>query len=145
MENSNNISLKNRRIIVVLLGITFMFICLPFFIIEKEESSVLKYVISGASVITFLIIAYYLRLKTDAFLIATYGEDELDERQKWIKLKAQRDAYNIIFFLIILILLEGGKFFKNDINTFITLLSALMIILKIYLPTMIIAWREKEV
>ena len=130
---------------VALLIITFLFIFLPFFIVEKEGNSLLKYVPAVTSLISFLLIAYYLRLKTNAFLIATYGENELDERQKWIKLKAQRDAYNIIFFLVILILLEAGKFFKNDMNTFIVLLSALMIILRIYLPTMIIAWHEKEV
>ena len=141
----NNISLKNRRMIIILLVITFLFIFLPFFIIEKEGNGVLKYASSIISLISFLLIAYYLKLKTNAFLIATYGENELDERQKWIKLKAQRDAYNIIFFLVILILLEAGKFFKNDMNTFIVLLSVLMIILRIYLPTMIIAWHEKEV
>ena len=131
--------------IIILLVITFLFIFLPFFIIEKEGHGVLKYASSIISLISFLLIAYYLKLKTNAFLIATYGENELDERQKWIKLKAQRDAYNIIFFLVILILLEAGKFFKNDMNTFIVLLSVLMIILRIYLPTMIIAWHEKEV
>ena len=130
---------------VVLLIITFLFIFLPFFIIEKDENSVLKYASSVASLISFLIIAYYLRLRTDAFLIATYGEEELDERQNLIRLKAQRDAYNYIIILLLLILPTGFGLLKNEYSTFISLLFALIIILRIYLPTMIIAWREKEV
>lgn len=144
MENSNNISLKNRRIIVVLLVIFLISIFLPFSFIENKENTLLVFTISGVSTVISFIIASYLRLRTDAFLIATYGENELDERQFMIRLKAQRSAYDFIINLVMLIL-PLGYFFRNDINTFTVFVFAIMIMLKIYLPTMIIAWREKEV
>ena len=145
MENSNNISLRNRRILVVLLVIFLVSIFLPFFTIARDEYSLAKYTTSIVSLIAFFIIAYYLRLRTDAFLITTYGEEELDERQYLIRLKAQRDAYNYIIILLLLILPTGIGLLKNEYSTFISLLFALIIILRIYLPTMIIAWHEKEV
>ena len=144
MENSNNISLRNRRIIVVSLIIFLISIFSPFFFIENKENSLLLFATSGVSAIIAFIIAFYLRLKTDAFLIATYGENELDERQFMIRLKAQRSAYEFIINLVMLIL-PLGYFFRSDFNTFTVFVFAIMIMLKIYLPTMIIAWREKEV
>ena len=144
MENNNNVSLKNRRIMVVLLIIFLISMFLPFSFIENKGNTLLVFTISGVSTVISFIIAFYLRLRTDAFLIATYGENELDERQIMIRLKAQRSAYDFIINLVMLIL-PLGYFFRSDFNTFTVFVFAIMIMLKIYLPTMIIAWREKEV
>ena len=145
MENNKNISLKNRRIIVDIFVSSLLFIFLPFFYITGTEYDWVKYTTSIAATIFTFLIASYMKRRTDAFLITAYGEDKLDERQYIIRLRAQRDAYNFTINITMLLLPAGTFFFKNDLNLFSILVFTIIMMLKIYLPTMIVAWCEKEV
>ena len=133
MENNKNILLKNRRIIVVIFFLCLSFIFLPYFYVAGKEYNWVKYTVSMTSAIFSYLIAFYMKLRTDAFLITTYGEDELDERQYIIRLRAQRDAYNFTINITMLLLPAGTFFFKNDLNLFSILVFTIIMMLKIYL------------
>jgi hypothetical protein len=144
MENAQNLSLKNRRTLVVVFFITLViaFAVIPY-TSEPPPKSFLWLIPLGFLIVNTIIV-FYLKSRSDIFNIGGH-DPKIDERLYIIRLKAQRDAYYFIISTVMVTLPIGYHFFQNDTFLFVIYVVCYMVFLSSYLPIMLIAWQEKEV
>lgn len=143
METNSSLSLTNRRILVIFYLVTFLTSFLLIYLSEKERSSFMI-AISLVLMIVNAVIGLYMKSTSEVFKIAK-NEIALDERLTYVRLKAQRDAYFICLIIFMLMLPFGYRFITiYSFNSMAVILCTMGLLIH-YLPTMIIAWQEKEV
>lgn len=143
MENSQNLSLTNRRILVILYLATFLTSVLLIYFSEKQQNSFMI-AISFVLMIINAVIGLYMKSTSEVFKIAE-NEISLDERLTHVRLKAQRDAYFICLMTFMLILPIAYLFITiYSFHSMVVILCTMGLLIH-YLPTMLIAWQEKEV
>ncbi len=144
MDNIKTLSLKNRRVLVVIFFITLMTPFITLYLMAEKLQMTFLWLIPLGLLILNGTIAFFIKSRSDVFFIAA-KDSKLDERQAFVRIKAQRDAYQFLISSIMLILPAGYQYFKDDAWTYIILLFCITMLLYIYLPIMLIAWQEKEV
>ncbi len=144
MENDRTLSLKNRRVLVVIFFITLMTPFTTIYLLAEKLEMTFLWLIPLGLLILNGSIAYFIKSRSDVFFIAAQ-DSKLDERQAFIRIKAQRDAYQFLISTVMIILPAGYQYFKDDTWSYIILISCITMLLYLYLPIMLIAWQEKEV
>ena len=146
---------RNRRILVVVMGLGLILVALgsywPTFKANLELSDGTELVVYSVSAI-FVILAFvwgYLLLRVSVRGIADAPEELLDERQLQVRNSSFRYAYYFMGYIVlaIMLLMVFGpeiQMFQSEGNDGSYLVVATMFAFA-SIPSMVLAWREKDI
>lgn len=144
---TRNLSLSKRRLAVVLSCLSYPVI---FVFAFGHFDTWLKGIISVICALFFLATSFYLYWKTGLWQLGNSPDEQLDERQVQTRNQAYRFAYSILGTIFLL----GGVYLELAIDKGLwlpqaggqtTAFAMIVIFIALSLPSLVLAWTEKEI
>lgn len=144
---TRNVSLPHRRVAVLLNCLSYLAI---FMFAYSNSGNGFSIAVILLCAFIFLLTSYYLYWKTGLWQLGNAPDEQLDERQ----IQARNEAYRLAYTILGTIFLLGGLYFEFATDKELWLPQAggqttacgmIAVFIALTLPSLVLAWTEKNV